>query len=99
MPMRFAIARWVLAVFASMLCLPGSSHACVGTECMEIWSTADDGGALTVYWDFADKVVQTFPFCLHGQCLDSTIDPGFITTTPAPDGSYYSLADGTNVTI
>jgi hypothetical protein len=99
MSMRSAIAHCLLAAVASIVCLPRSARACVGTDCMEIWSTAANGGALTVYWDFAHKVVQTFPFCLNGQCLDSTIDPGFITTEPAPDGSFYSLADGTNVTI
>ena len=79
----------------------GTSRACVGTNCMEIWSTEPGSGALTLYWDFVTKqTIQTFTgFCAGGQCLYSTIDPGFITTPDLPVDGIYPLADGTNVAL
>ena len=79
-----------------------SSSACVGTGCIEIWSTADGGGALTVYWDFT-KVVQTYQsFCASdgSACLYTTIDPGFMAPDPpAPADGLFRIADGTNVSV
>jgi hypothetical protein len=76
----------------------GAAHACVGTECFEIWSTEAGGGALTVFFDFAHRKIQTVKsFCLAGTCLYSTIDNGFITTGDPPPDGYYPLADGTSV--
>ncbi len=67
---------------------------------MEIWSTQPGGGALTIYWDFAHKKIQTAgSFCADGQCLYSTIDNGFITTLPPPADGYYPLVDGVDVTF
>ena len=82
----------------------GTSHACVGTNCMEIWSTADGGGALTVQWDFPNRKVQTYAsFCTpdNSQCLYSTIDPGFMAPTSGgdPANSYYVLKDTTAVSV
>lgn len=88
----------VVALLAALA--GGTSQACVGTECMEIWSTQPGGGALTIYWDFAHKKIQTAKsFCAAGQCLYSTIDNGFITTSDPPPDGYYPLVDGTNVSI
>lgn len=90
----------ILATCALAVLAGGTSRACVGTECMEIWSTQPGGGALTIYFDFAHQKIQTAKsFCASGQCLYSTIDNGFITTTPPPADGYYSLVDGTNVSL
>lgn len=78
-----------------------ASFACTGTACMQIWSTADGGGALTVYWDYT-KVVQTFfRLCAGGSCFFSNNDPGFMAppTEAAPAPGLYRLVDGTDVTI
>lgn len=91
--------RWLAVVVLGLLLGRGTGFACVGTECMEIWSTADGGGALTVYWDFAHKKVQTFGFCLQGTCSYSNTDTGFITTGDPPPDGYYPLADNTEVKI
>jgi hypothetical protein len=90
----------ILATCALAVLAGGTSQACVGTECMEIWSTHPGGGALTIYWDFAHQKIQTAKsFCASGKCLYSTIDNGFITTTPPPADGYYSLVDGTSVSF
>ena len=92
--------RGLGALAALAVLARGTSMACVGTECMEIWSTEPGGGALTVYWDFAHKKIQTFKsFCAGGQCLYSTIDNGFITTADVPADGYFPLVDGTSVSI
>jgi len=69
---------------------------------MQIWSTVDGGGALTVQWDFTQKA-QTFEsFCAkdNSSCLYSNIDPGFMAPTEAvPDSGYYRLLDGTTVSV
>jgi hypothetical protein len=89
----------VLITVALILAARGTSRACVGTACMEIFSTEAGGGALTIYWDFANKKVQTFrSICGGEQCLYSSIDPGFITNTDAPEG-YYPLVDQTDVSM
>jgi len=79
------------------------AHACVGSGCLQIWSTADGGGALTIQWDFTRKVQTYQSFCAadNSQCLYSTIDPGFMapTTDSDPADAYYVLADTTVVNI
>ncbi|MEO8602790.1 MAG: hypothetical protein ABI629_09455, partial [bacterium] len=76
------------------------AQACVGTACMQIWSTADGGGALTIQWHFDDPVIHApGGFCASGQCSFSTIDPGLITSTDPPPAGYFALADGTAVRI
>jgi hypothetical protein len=98
--------RWTLLMTVAALVAVlgnGTVHACVGAECLEIWSTADGGGALTVQWDFT-KPMQTYPsLCAPGNspCPYSTIDQGFIapTTDGDPTDSYYVLKDGTPVSI
>ena len=77
------------------------ARACVGTNCMLIWSTADGGGALTIDWDFANRdVLQTFKaFCAGGECLYSTIDPGFMAVDSDPRAGFFTLAAGTMVSI
>jgi len=93
----------ITAVVAVSLAAASASHACVGTACMEIWSTADGGGALTVQWDFDVKVVQTYAsFCApdNSLCLYTTIDPGFMAPTDdVPGDAYYRLVDGTAVRV
>lgn len=80
--------------------LASASRACIGTECLEIFSTADGGGALTISWDFANRKVQVFGRCFPGGvCLYSAIDPGFITEPGSPPDGFYQLADGTDVTL
>jgi hypothetical protein len=93
---------------AALLIVAGSAvgvrpgYACVGSGCMQIWSTADGAGALTVQWDFTQKA-QTFEsFCApdNSSCLYSNIDPGFMAPTDAVAGSgYYRLVDGTTVSV
>jgi hypothetical protein len=97
-----APAYRALLVAVVLLLARGTSSACVGAACMQIWSTADAGGALTVQWDFSQKV-QTFEsFCTmdRSTCLYSTIDPGFMAPADdVPGEGYYRLLDGTRVRI
>jgi hypothetical protein len=78
----------------------GTSQACVGTACMQIWSTADGGGALAVQWDFTQEV-QTGPvLCVGTTCFYSTIDPGFMAPPDdVPGDAFYRLPDGTDVSL
>jgi hypothetical protein len=101
-PRRWGASLAGCALFATVGVLGGGvSRACVGDNCMQIWSTADGGGALTVEWDFENRklpLAQTF--CAASECLFSSIDPGFIAQAEAVPGSgYYPLADGTEVVI
>jgi len=93
--------RLLTIVVAVVLLSRRVTLACTGTACMEIWSTNNGGGALTVYWDY-NKPVQTYlSLCAGGQCLYTNNDPGFMAppddTPPATD--LFRLVDGTNVTI
>jgi hypothetical protein len=95
--------RWALAFGIAVGILAArTSSACVGTGCIEIWSTESGGGALTVYWDFT-TVVQTYQaFCASdgSACLYNTIDPGFMAPDPpAPASGFYRITDGTTVSI
>src|SRR5437870_5288534 len=80
----------------------GTSFACVGAACLDIFSTAN-GGALTIRWDFNQRLQTYQSFCVpdHSQCLYSAIDPGFMALTADDDASdsYYVLADNTTVRI
>lgn len=94
---RAASAALALAV---MLCA-GTSAACVGDACIQIWSTAAGGGALTLRYDFTQKV-QTFEsFCLpdRSECLYNTIDPGFMAETEELHSGFYPLVDETSVRV
>src|SRR5664279_13346 len=101
MRLRVLILIVVLAMLGR-----GTSRACVGSGCIQIWSTTDGGGALTVQWDFTQKVQTylSFPTVCPAdtpQCLYSTIDPGFMAP-PAdsdPTDSYYVIKDGTAVNV
>jgi len=92
------------AIYAMVVCLlaPLPSSACIGDECLQIWSTEAGGGALTIEFDFAAKV-QTFrAFCTgdESQCLFTALDPGFIATPEARPGSgFHPVANGTGVTL
>lgn len=94
------LAALLIVLFSALGVRP--SCACVGSGCMQIWSTTDGGGALTVQWDFTQKA-QTFEsFCApdNSSCLYSNIDPGFMAPTDAVAGSgYYRLVDGTTASV
>jgi len=68
---------------------------------MLIWSTAGGGGALTIDWDFTNRdVLQTFrALCAGGECLYSTIDPGFMAVDADPGDGFFTLAAGTMVSL
>ena len=101
------LPRWRRGALVALLVSPillfaaAPSGACTGANCMTIWSTADGGGDLTIDWDFAGRgVLQTYKaICVGGQCLYSTIDPGFLAEGGAPREGFFSLADGTAVNI
>ena len=101
-PLAASRRMWIACCFALAILTGGTARACVGTACIEIWSTADGGGALTVYWDF-NKIVQTYQsFCASdgSACLYTTIDPGFMAPDPpAPASGLYRITDGTKVNI
>jgi hypothetical protein len=97
---RWDLTALLIVFFSTFGAHP--SQACVGTGCMQIWSTADGGGALAVQWDFT-KPAQTFEsFCApdNSSCLYSNIDPGFMAPTEAvADSGDYRLLDGTTVSV
>ncbi len=93
---RLPILFFILAVT-----FPSRSSACVGEGCLQIWSTEEGGGALTMQWDFAKKI-PTFKICCNGSadCIYTNIDPGFMAPSQAiPDSGYYALVDGTTVIV
>jgi hypothetical protein len=104
---RPGLSRWrrgaLPALLAGILPLLAAApvSACVGTNCMTIWSTADGGGALTIDWDFSGRsVLQTYPaVCFGGECLYTNQDPGFLAQGGAPPDGFFSLASGTVVEI
>jgi hypothetical protein len=97
MRLKFVFVTLVLAALS-----PWRAGACIGDECLQIWSTEAGGGALTIEFDFSAKV-QTFrAFCTgdEAQCLYSALDPGFIATPePEPGSGFFAVADGTRVTL
>jgi hypothetical protein len=96
---RGALAALLAAVPLLLTVAPG--RACVGSNCMTIWSTADGGGTLTIDWNFSGRgVLQTYrAICAGGQCLYSTIDPGFLAEGDTPREGFFSLANGTPVDL
>lgn len=96
---RGALAALLAAVLLLLTVAPG--RACVGSNCMTIWSTADGGGTLTIDWDFSGRgVLQTYKaICAGGQCLYSSIDPGFRAEGDTPREGFFSLASGTPVDL
>lgn len=100
--MRFARLLLLLSVTLAVLALPSVLMACVGEGCLQIWSTAAGGGALTMQWDSAKKVETFKSFCTtnDASCLYSNIDPGFIASpTAVPESGYFPLVDGTRVIV
>lgn len=100
------LSRWrrtALAALLAGLCLVGAApaRACLGENCMTIWSTGDGGSALTIDWDFVNhRVLQTIrAFCAGGECVFTNQDPGFIALGDAPNQGFYMLASGTPVDI
>jgi hypothetical protein len=87
--------------FIFAVAFPYSGNACVGEGCLRIWSTEDGGGALTMQWDFAQKI-PTFKICCNGtpDCIYTNIDPGFMAPLEEIPGSgYHALVDGTTVIV
>ena len=99
--LRLRQALLALAVVALAALAAAPARACVGTNCMLIWSTEAGGGALTIEWDFTNRdVLQTFrAICAGGDCLYSTIDPGFMALEANPDPGFFTLDAGTMVTL
>jgi len=65
-----------------------------------IYSTENNGGALTVDYDFGPKVLIFQNVCLGGLCLYSSSDPGFMSpSADLPDESLFGLAANTQVSI
>jgi hypothetical protein len=78
---------------------PRVGQACVGLDCLNVYSTEEGGGALTVQWDFANRKVQTFEtLCASGMCLYTAIDPGFRPGSDPSEGLHV-LEDGTRVSF
>lgn len=80
----------------------GPGMACVGDDCLNIWSTQAEGGELRVSFDYATPIPVYESFCTPDRtsCLFSAIDPGFQTpplVTP-PDG-LFRIADGTVLSL
>ena len=101
-PSRLA---WLAVVLVSVLGA-APSRACVGAACLQIWSTADGGGALAIQYDFTRKVQTVLAFpnpctAADPMCLYTTIDPGFMapTTDSDPSDSYFVLHDATVVNL
>jgi len=94
-------AATLLPVLLILSLWPGTGSACVGDECMQVWSTAPGGGALTVEWEFESDKVQTYRrFCASNVCFYNTIDVGFITSpNDNPNDAFYPIADGTRVRL
>ncbi len=91
--------RLRLLALAALLFSAAPSQACVGTACLQIWSTEAAGGALTIQWHFDEPKLHMGVFCTGGECLYSTVDPGFITTADTPPQGYFGLADDTAVRV
>ena len=92
-----SVATALLALLVLLTTAP--ARACIGANCMTIWSTADGGGALAIDWDFvARDVLQTYrAACFGGECLYTNQDPGFLALGDPPPSGLYLLADGTAV--
>jgi hypothetical protein len=96
---RRDVAIVVAALLSLLLARP--VHACVGLDCLNIYSTEPGGGELTVQWDYENRKVQTFPAlptCPGGTCLYSAIDPGFRAGSD-PSAGQELLTEGTNVSL
>jgi len=89
-----------IALAVVLLAGAGTSSACVGEGCVQIYASGDGGGQLVSSWDFAARPVQTYEvLCIAGTCLFSAVDPGFRNGfAPAPSG-LHPLADGTVVRL
>jgi hypothetical protein len=94
----FVILHSTFALLVAAAAAP--SAACVGSECMQVWSTVPGGGALAVEWDFGQRIRVFKIFCTSSSCVYSASDPGFIAPSPAPPGgAYHPLAEGTLVRV
>jgi hypothetical protein len=65
-----------------------------------VYSTEENSGALTVTFDFEEKVRVFENICAAGRCLYSNTDPGFIgATQDNPNAGLHALADDTRVSF
>lgn len=97
-----SVAGSTIGAILLVLFSAAQSAACVGEGCLQLRSTADGGGALTLRHDFTMKVqtVETLPCTSErSQCLYSTIDPGFRAEDDIPRPGYFRLVDGTTVRV
>lgn len=96
-----SLLRRLAPIVALALLAAAPGHACVGANCMTVWSTADGGGALTIAWDFEQRgTLQTFERrCAGGDCLYNTIDPGFLSVDDQPPAGLYEVATGTPIDL
>lgn len=77
-----------------------AARACVGDECLLTWSTAAEGGALTLQYDFANARIPTFyAFCGMQTCLYGAADPGFMNTGENPPAGSFVLAPNTTIRV
>ncbi|MGH7787952.1 MAG: hypothetical protein ACRERC_13860 [Candidatus Binatia bacterium] len=97
---RLRLRAAAIVLLAATFFAASASQACVGTECLQLFSTADGGGALTISFDFAARKIQTYPaLCASGQCLYSAIDPGFIIDDGVVPDGFFPIAAGTAVEL
>jgi hypothetical protein len=98
---RRLVAKLAFAAVAGVLLGASRSGACVGDACLQIWSTDPEGGALTIRYDFSQKIQTYESFCLsnRSQCFYSTIDPGFRAETEETHSGFHRLVDGTTLRV
>lgn len=101
---RGLISYAALAV-SLITCWTGAANACVGLECLQVWSDRASGGSLVLRYDLTKKV-QTYlgvpSVCTPetASCLYTANDPGFrAEPEDDPSDDYYPLADGTKVIL
>lgn len=79
-----------------------AAQACVGDACMNLWSTAEGGGALSLRYDFSAPVEVYEGFCTANRatCLFSAIEPGFMAPPlDTPPAGLFRIADGTTLRV
>lgn len=69
------VTKKISIIVCALTATAASSQACVGTECMNIWSTEDGAGNSTMDWDFTQRKVQTFQRVCAGGTSPRPIEP------------------------
>jgi hypothetical protein len=94
-------------LLALLLCFPLAlcrEAAWAQHDHVAIWSDEPGGGALTLEYDFDDKIEVFRSFCLPAaqQCLYTSINPAFLAPTAiedVPDDGLFPLVDDTRLSI